>query len=67
MKTPSGMLILSLLDQSSQAEIVEAARSVWRAFVGEPLAELPWNTSIEVLASAKGFDSTVTMRWEKKD
>lgn len=55
-------------DDMTRVGIAEAALADWRTFVGDPAAELPWNTSITVEFPdeyGKRPAATVTIRWER--
>jgi hypothetical protein len=46
-------------------KLVEMALADWRAFIDDPEAALPWNTSLKVLCHEGSFEATATIRWER--
>jgi hypothetical protein len=51
---------------SNREEILDKARTDWRAFTGDDEIDLPWNTSIDVYPNTSGDSvAEVTVRWER--
>jgi hypothetical protein len=65
----SGMVTFEYNEATSadttRAGILEAAQEDWRAFIGDPEAELPWNTSVKTEIREGTATTLVTIRWER--
>lgn len=53
-----------LREAMTRESLAQAALADWRSFIGDPTAELPWNTSIAAEFGPRPT-AIVTIRWER--